>query len=82
MTALPAYVEAYSRSPEFNQDTLPAALRKQRSTKGGTWALIHVLEGRLGARNLMGVTRSDTPTRNPAHAAASTRMRSNFPARC
>jgi tellurite resistance-related uncharacterized protein len=47
MTGLPRDLEAYSRSPEFNQDTLPAALRKQHSTKAGTWALIHVLEGRL-----------------------------------
>ncbi|GJE04640.1 DUF1971 domain-containing protein [Methylobacterium isbiliense] len=50
MTDLPADVEAYSRSPEFNQDTLPAALRKQHSTSAGTWALIHVLEGRLTYR--------------------------------
>jgi tellurite resistance-related uncharacterized protein len=47
MSGLPPGVEAYSRSPEFDQDTLPAALRKQHSTKPGTWALIHVLEGRL-----------------------------------
>lgn len=50
MNDLPSDVEAYSRSPEFNQDTLPAALRKQHSTKAGTWALIHVLEGRLTYR--------------------------------
>lgn len=47
MTKLPDNVVAYSRSPEFNQDTLPAALQKQHTTKQGTWALIHVLEGRL-----------------------------------
>lgn len=45
MNDLPSDVEAYSRSPEFNQDTLPAAIRKQHSTKAGTWALIQVLEG-------------------------------------
>ncbi|MBX9828249.1 MAG: DUF1971 domain-containing protein, partial [Xanthobacteraceae bacterium] len=50
MNDLPADVEAYSRSPEFDQDTLPAALRKQHSTKAGTWALIHVLEGKLTYR--------------------------------
>ncbi|AOR77762.1 DUF1971 domain-containing protein [Novosphingobium resinovorum] len=38
---------AYSRSPEFTEATLPAALRRQHSTKAGTWALIHVLEGEL-----------------------------------
>lgn len=47
MNRLPPDVAAYSRSPEFNQHTLPAALRRQHSTKAGTWALIHVLEGRL-----------------------------------
>jgi tellurite resistance-related uncharacterized protein len=50
MNDLPPDVQAYSRSPEFNQDTLPAALRKQHSTKAGTWALIHVLEGKLTYR--------------------------------
>ncbi len=52
MTKLPDNVVAYSRSPEFNQDTLPAALQKQHATKQGTWALIHVLEGRLVYRIL------------------------------
>jgi tellurite resistance-related uncharacterized protein len=47
MKALPEDVVAYRRSPEFDQDTLPAALRSRHSTKAGTWALIHVLEGRL-----------------------------------
>ncbi len=44
---LPDDVAAYARSPEFDQDTIPAALRKGHATKAGTWALIHVLEGRL-----------------------------------
>jgi tellurite resistance-related uncharacterized protein len=47
MNSLPSGVEAYGRSPEFDQDSLPAALRLHHSTKAGTWALIHVLEGRL-----------------------------------
>lgn len=47
MTGLPPSVVAYSRSPEFTEATLPAALRRQHSTKPGTWALIHVLEGEL-----------------------------------
>jgi len=50
MNGLPADVEAYGRSPEFNEDTLPAALRRQHNTKAGTWALIHVLEGLLTYR--------------------------------
>ena len=47
MTGLPKDVVAYSRSPEFTETTLPAALRRQHSTKAGTWALIHVLEGEV-----------------------------------
>jgi len=47
MSDLPAGLAPYSRSPEFNQDTLPAALQRDHSTKAGTWALIHVLEGKL-----------------------------------
>lgn len=47
MDTLPADVRAYARSPEFDNSTLPAALRRQHSTKPGTWALIHVLQGRL-----------------------------------
>lgn len=47
MSLLPPGLEAYSRSPEFDAATLPAALRRGHSTKAGVWALIHVLEGRL-----------------------------------
>lgn len=47
MSDLPPDVERYSRSPKFDYETLPAALRRQHSTKAGTWALIDVLEGSL-----------------------------------
>ena len=45
MERLPDGLVAYRRTPEFNQDTVPAGLQKAHSTKAGTWALIHVLEG-------------------------------------
>jgi tellurite resistance-related uncharacterized protein len=45
--ALPDGVVAYRRSPEFDQDTLPAALQREHTTRAGTWALIHVIEGKL-----------------------------------
>jgi len=35
------------RTPEFTQDTVPPALLRAHETKGGAWALIHVLEGKL-----------------------------------
>lgn len=53
MTAgLPAGVAPYKRTPIFDQDSLPAALRNEHRTKPGVWALIHVLEGRLRYRVL------------------------------
>lgn len=48
--ALPAGFEAYRRSPVFDQDTLPAGLRREHRTKAGVWAMIHILEGRLRYR--------------------------------
>ncbi|MEJ5081307.1 DUF1971 domain-containing protein [Ochrobactrum sp. MYb379] len=44
---LPDDLITYGRSPEFDQDTLPAALQKKHTTKEGSWALIHVMQGRL-----------------------------------
>jgi tellurite resistance-related uncharacterized protein len=49
---LPAGLVAYKRTPVFDQDTLPAGLRREHRTKPGVWALIHVLEGRLRYRVL------------------------------
>ncbi len=39
--------EPYRSTPEFDEATLPAALRKEHCTKAGTWGLIRVIEGRL-----------------------------------
>jgi tellurite resistance-related uncharacterized protein len=44
---LPGGLVAYKRTPVFDQDSLPAGLRREHRTKPGVWALIHVLEGRL-----------------------------------
>lgn len=49
---LPAGLKAYKRTPIFDQDTLPAGLRREHRTKPGVWALIHVIEGRLRYRIL------------------------------
>jgi tellurite resistance-related uncharacterized protein len=35
----------YKRTPEFTQDSLPDAIRKEHSTKAGTWGLLVVNEG-------------------------------------
>lgn len=40
----------YKSTPIFDQDTLPAGLRKEHRTKAGVWGVIRVLEGRLRYR--------------------------------
>jgi len=44
---IPAGYVAYRRTPMFTQETVPSALLNAHETKGGAWAMIHVLEGRL-----------------------------------
>lgn len=51
-TSLPAGLTAYKRTPTFDQESLPAGLRKEHRTKAGVWALIHVIEGHLRYRIL------------------------------
>ena len=45
--ALPDNLVAYRRTAIFDQDSLPAALRRRHATKHDVWGLIVVLEGRL-----------------------------------
>jgi tellurite resistance-related uncharacterized protein len=49
---MPAGLTAYKRTPTFDQDSLPAGLRREHRTKAGVWALIHVIEGSLRYRIL------------------------------
>lgn len=49
---LPLGLKAYKRTAVFDQDTLPAGLRRSHRTRPGVWALIHVIEGRLRYRIL------------------------------
>ena len=37
----------YKTTSVFDQLTLPAALRREHSTKAGVWGIIRVIEGRL-----------------------------------
>ena len=46
----PEHFVAYKRTPEFTAESLPAALRKDHSTKPGVWARIVVSEGLLRYR--------------------------------
>lgn len=40
-------LESYKRTPTFTENTVPAGLRTDHSTKEGVWGLIHVTQGRL-----------------------------------
>ncbi|MDN5752015.1 MAG: DUF3565 domain-containing protein [Nitrosospira sp.] len=47
---LPDSFVAYKRTPVFTEETLPAGLRKDHSTKTGVWAKIMVAEGKVRYR--------------------------------
>jgi len=44
---LPPGLNAYKRTPIFDENTVPPGLRREHRTKDNVWALIHVLEGEL-----------------------------------
>jgi tellurite methyltransferase len=46
----PEGFDAYKRTTEFTEETVPAGLRKDHSTKKGVWARIVILEGTLRYR--------------------------------
>jgi tellurite methyltransferase len=47
---IPDDFEAYRKTIEFNEHTIPESLRKKHSTKPGVWGKIHVIEGKLNYR--------------------------------
>ena len=52
MKQMPPELIPYKRTPEFDQDSVPAGLLAAHQTKAGTWGLIVVLEGELEYRIL------------------------------
>ena len=44
---LPDGFESYRRTPEFDQDSVPAGLTREHRTKVGVWGRLHVLHGHL-----------------------------------
>ena len=44
---LPEHFVAFHQTPEFTEETVPAGLLKDHSTKPGVWAKILVIEGTL-----------------------------------
>lgn len=49
----PEGLEAYSRSPDFTEATIPDALQRNHSTKASVWAKLHVIEGSLRFHDLV-----------------------------
>lgn len=47
---MPERHEAYRRTADFTETTVPPGLLKHHTTRTGVWALIHVLRGRLEYR--------------------------------
>jgi tellurite resistance-related uncharacterized protein len=45
--ATPAALTPYKITPVFDENTLPAGLRREHRTKAGVWGVIRVLDGRL-----------------------------------
>jgi tellurite methyltransferase len=68
-TGLPAGLVAYRRTPVFDQDTIPAGLRREHRTAPGVWGLITVLEGRLRFRILDPVAETILTPSGPAAVA-------------
>jgi tellurite resistance-related uncharacterized protein len=58
--SLPSNVVPYRRTREFNEATVPAALRRRHTTKAGVWGRICVLEGALRYRILEPVLEEHT----------------------
>ena len=52
MKSLPPRLAAYRRTPEFSEDSIPAALTRQHATKAGVWGRICVSRGSLRYRIL------------------------------
>ena len=50
--ALPPGVYPYRRTPVFDENTIPAGLRREHRTGAGVWGLITVVEGRLRFRRI------------------------------
>ena len=64
-TRLPPGMKAYKRTPVFDQDSLPAGLRRSHRTKAGVWALIHVLQGSLQYRTFDPASETELTPRKP-----------------
>lgn len=69
-TELPAGLDHYRSTPLFTEESVPAALLGDHSTKPGVWGRIRLLSGRLRYvvtdPSRQGVTRDLRPDSDPA----------------
>ena len=56
-------MKPYRITAIFDQDTLPAALRREHNTKAGVWGIIRVIEGQLQLHFADGRTEKIGPER-------------------
>lgn len=47
MKQLPSNIQAYKKTPEFNQDSIPKGLLNDHQTMQNVWGVIEILEGEL-----------------------------------
>jgi tellurite resistance-related uncharacterized protein len=57
--------EPYKSTPVFDENTLPAGLRREHRTKAGVWGIIRVLEGQLRYRVLDPISETILDRDNP-----------------
>jgi len=63
---MPDDSEAYRKTAEFNERTIPQSLRRNHSTKPGVWAKIQVIEGKLNYRiDVLGAQQFELSPRAP-----------------
>lgn len=55
----------YKCTPVFDENTLPAGLRKEHRTKPGVWGIIRVLDGRLHFQVLDPVSETILDSQHP-----------------
>ena len=55
----------YKSTPVFDENTLPAGLRREHRTKTGVWGVIRVLQGRLRYRVLEPVSETILDSDHP-----------------
>lgn len=59
--------EPYKTTPIFDENTLPAGLRKEHRTKAGVWGIIRVIQGQVNYRILEPTSQTILDADNPGY---------------